>query len=106
MLVAYDLAVPATLSQARPITTGFAVALVLVPPSNSSPAAMSLRLEAACADEASGLEDSALARLWKDNPAARSVPLLRAIASGGRRTVSLGLLDSQQLILDLGPCRI
>ena len=106
LLVAYDLAVPAPLSQARPITTGFAVALVLVPPSNSSPAAMSLRLEAACADEASGLEDSALARLWKDNPAARSVPLLRAIASGGRRTVSLGLLDSQQLILDLGPCRI
>ncbi|MGQ0667651.1 MAG: beta-ketoacyl synthase chain length factor [Nitrospiraceae bacterium] len=106
LLVAYDLAVPAPLSQARPITTGFAVALVLVPPSDGAPAAMSLRLEAGCADEASGLEDSDLARLREDNPAARSVPLLRAIASGGLRTVSLSLLDSQRLILDLGPCRI
>src|SRR6188508_2607426 len=36
LLVAYDLVVPEPLSQARPITEGFAVALVLTPPSGGS----------------------------------------------------------------------
>jgi hypothetical protein len=106
LLVAYDLAVPAPLSQARPITTGFAVALVLTPPSDSSLAVMHVRLEEAYADEATSLGDSCLERLRLDNPAARSLPLLSAIAAGGGRTVRLSLLDSQQVILDLESCRI
>ncbi|HXV69442.1 MAG TPA: beta-ketoacyl synthase chain length factor [Nitrospira sp.] len=106
LLVAYDLAVPAPLNQARPITTGFAVAFVLAPPSDTSLATMSVRLETASAVAASGLDDADLARLREDNPAARSLPLLSAIASGGVQTIRLGLLDSQQLILELGPCHI
>lgn len=106
LLVAYDLAVPAPLSQARPITTGFAVSLLLAPPSDNSPAIMHVRLADAEADGTSGLEDPALDRVWQDNPAARSLPLLSAIAAGGGRTLRLSLLDSQHVILDLDSCRL
>ncbi|TKS60651.1 MAG: hypothetical protein EWM72_01201 [Nitrospira sp.] len=105
LLVAYDLAVPAPLSEARPITTGFAVALVLAPPSASSLASMHLRLEEAHQEDTSSLQDLALERVRLDNPAARSLPILRAIATGGSHRVTLSLLDSQQLVLDLDPCR-
>ncbi len=106
LLVAYDLMVPQPLSQARPITEGFAVALVLAPPSDGSPAVMRVCLEEALTSDAAGLEDPALEQVRQDNPAARSLPLLSAIAAGGLRTVRLDLLESQQLLLDLEPCRI
>jgi len=105
LLVAYDLPVPAPLNEARPIATGFAVALVLAPPSDDSPAMMQVRLETACAEETGCLENPALDRLRQDNPAARSLPLLIAIAGGGGGTVRLNLHDSQQCILELGSCR-
>ena len=105
LLVAYDLAVPAPLNEARPITIGFAIALVLVPPSDSALATMQLRLEEADQEDIRGLQDAALERVRLDNPAARSLPLLRAIATGGSQRVILDLLDSQQLVLDLDPCR-
>lgn len=105
LLVAYDLAVPAPLNEARPITIGFAIALVLVPPSDSALATMQLRLEEADQEDVRGLQDAALERVRLDNPAARSLLLLRAIATGGSQRVILDLLDSQQLVLDLDPCR-
>jgi len=105
LLVAYDLAVPAPLSQARPITTGFAAALVLAPSTDASPAVMRIRLEE-CADEPSCLDHPDLEQVRLDNPAARSLPLLTAIARGGERVVRLGLLESQQLVVELGPCRL
>jgi hypothetical protein len=105
LLVTYDLAVPAPLNEARPIATDFAVALVLAPPSDCSLAGMHLRLDEAHQDEPTSLQDPALDRVRQDNPAARSLPLLRAIATGGSQRVTLGLLDSQQLVLDLDPCR-
>jgi hypothetical protein len=107
LLVTYDLVVPEPLNQVRPITDGFAVALVLAPPSEGSPAVMRVRLEAAhTGGDTAGLEDSALERVRQGNPAARSLLLLSAAAAGGGRTVRLSLSDSQQLIVDLEPCRI
>jgi Beta-ketoacyl synthase, N-terminal domain len=105
LLVAYDLAVPAPLNEARPITAGFAVALVLVPPSDCSPGGMNLLLDEVHRDESTGLADPALERVRHDNPAARSLPLLKAIATGGSQRVTLSLLDTQQLVLDLNRCR-
>jgi len=105
LLVAYDLAVPAPLSEARPITTGFAAALLLAPPSDSSLATMQLRLDEAHQDEPTGLVDPALEQVRQNNPAARSLPLLSAIAAGRSQSIRLSLLDSQQLVLDLDPCR-
>ena len=104
LLVVYDLSVPAPLNEARPIATGFAVALVLAPPSSSSLTSIHLRLEEAQQEGACSLQHTALERVRLDNPAARSLLLLSAIAAGGSQTVSLCLLDSQQLILDLDPC--
>jgi len=104
LLVAYDLAVPAPLNEARPITTGFAVAFVLAPPSDGSLAALHLRLDEVRQDEPTSMQGSALDRIRQDNPAARSLPLLSAIAAGVSQTVRLSLLDSQQLVLDLDPC--
>jgi hypothetical protein len=106
LLVAYDLVVPEPLSQARPITEGFAVALVLAPPSDSVTAVMEFRLEEAGTDEVVGLEDPVLERVRQDNPAARSLVLLSAVAAGGGRTVRFGFLDSQQLVVNLEPCHI
>lgn len=105
LLVAYDLSVPAPLNEARPITAGFAVALVLVPSSDCSLSGVRLRLDEAHQDEPTGLIDPALERVRQENPAARSLPLLRAIATGSSQRVTLGLLDSQQLVLEIDPCR-
>jgi hypothetical protein len=105
LLVAYDLAVPVPLNEARPITTGFAVALVLAPPSDYSLSGVRLSLDEAHQDEPTGLVDPALEQIRQDNPAARSLPLLSAIATGGSQTVRLSLLDSQQLVLEIDPCR-
>lgn len=106
LLVAYDMAVPAPLIQARPIMTGFAVALVLAPPADHSSAVMRVRLEEWDVVGARGLADPVLEQVRQDNPAARSLPLLSAIATGGEQIVRLSLLESQQLIMELGPCRL
>ncbi|OQW35415.1 MAG: hypothetical protein A4E19_01205 [Nitrospira sp. SG-bin1] len=105
LLVAYDLPVPPPLREARSINTGFAVAMVFVPHSSTPLARMHLGLEEAHADKVKGLEDLALEQVRRDNPAARSLPLLKAVAAGGARTVTLKLLDTQQLIVDVDACR-
>lgn len=105
LLVAYDLAVPAPLDEARSIRTGFAVGLVLAPPSSSALALMRWDLEETDSAEAGGLTDAKLEQLRLDNPAARALPLLRAVATGGSHRISLRLLDSQQLVLDVDSCR-
>ncbi|MGA6827260.1 beta-ketoacyl synthase chain length factor [Nitrospira sp. NS4] len=106
LLVAYDLAVPFPLNEARPIGAGFAVAFVLAPSIPSALANMSLRLEEAGEGGASRLQEPVLERVRRDNPAARSLPLLCAIAAGGSQRVALSLLESQQVVLDLEPCRL
>jgi hypothetical protein len=106
LLVAYDLAVPAPLSQARPITTGFAAALIVSPSTDGSSAIMRVRLEEGEAVGTGGLADPVLERIRQDNPAARSLPLLTAIAKGGNQVVRLSLLESQQLVMEFGPCHL
>lgn len=106
LLVAYDLAVPPPLNQARPITTGFAMALLVAPPPEHSCAVMRVRLEEGDIVGTCDLADQALEGVRHDNPAARSLPLLSAIATGGERIVRLGLLESQHIRVELGPCRL
>jgi hypothetical protein len=105
LLVVYDLDVPMLLREARPIATGFAVAMVLAPESSGSLAAMQVRLENIFEEEDGRLPNSDLERLRWGNPAARSLPLLSAIAVGGRQTTRLQLLDRQQLVLEVDVCR-
>jgi len=105
LLVAYDLIPPHPLSEARPLTAGCAAALVLAPPSERAIVDCRARLEGRGAVEPTALALPQLESLRLGNPAGRILPLLSAIARGGRQTVALNLLDDQRLVLELGPCR-
>ncbi len=81
-LIAYDLPYPGPLHAVRPIGASFGVALVLTPErTERSLAELGIRLRQ---DGATGtaLRDAGLEALRRGNPAARSLPLLGAIAAG------------------------
>ena len=101
LLVAYDMAVPAPLDEARLITEGFAAAFVLGPPSDGSTMVVRTSVDQANGGEPILLQDRVLEQLRLDNPAARSLPLLCSMAKAVPHTLSLALLDSQELILTL-----
>ena len=82
------------------------MALVLAPPSDQSTAVMQVRLEEGDVADTCGLADPVLDGIRQDNPAARSLPFLSALAAGGQQTIRLGLLETQQLTMELGPCRL
>jgi Beta-ketoacyl synthase, N-terminal domain len=103
LLVAYDLDAPVLLREARSITTGFAVAMILGPESSGSLAGMQVRLEN-CSEGEGRLPNPGLEQLRQGNPAARSLPLLSTIAAGERETVRLPLLDRQQIVLEVDGC--
>ncbi len=105
LLVAYDLPVPVPLHEARPITAGFAVALVLSPLAEASLATTTLTLKEAGAGEPTCLADQVLEQLRRHNPAARSLPLLCTIAAGARRTVVFDWLGDQRIELTVDSCR-
>ncbi len=104
LLVAYDLDAPILLRDARPITSGFAMAIVLVECSTSCLARLQLHLKTVHSNEVGRLDDAVLERVRQENPAARSLSLLREIAVGGAQTIRLNLLDTQQLIVNIESC--
>jgi len=101
LLVAYDLAPPFPLSEARPIQFGFAAAVVLTPPEKARLAEFTVRIENSDGRTTSIMQDEALEGLRLDNPAARSLPLLGAVASGGTASVCLNFLDDQRLFIEV-----
>jgi len=104
LLVAYDLPYPEPLFRVRPIAPPFAVAFVLQPQESvATLAALSLEMVSdSLRDEA--MEQPALETLRSDNPAARALPLLRAIARGQRAKLSLEYLPRASLALEVAPC--
>lgn len=95
LLVAGDVAYPEPLRGVRPISGAFGVALLLAAqPGPSDLARLQLQLVAA---DASTLGDAALEALRRAVPAGRALPLLQAVALGGRRTVVLDYLDGLRL---------
>ena len=105
LLVAYDLSPPFPLFEARPIQSGFAVALVLTPPTRSCLVELTVRLKVSDGQAPTMMSDEALEHLRLDNPAARSLPVLSALAGGSERLVCLNLLDDQRLWIEVTPCR-
>ena len=101
LLVAYDMAVPVPLNEARPVTEGFAVAVILSPLSDLSMATVQTSVEQVSGDDSTCLSEQSLEHLRRDNPAAKSLPLLCAIAEAVPKTVKLAMLDSQQVILTI-----
>ena len=97
MLVCYDYPAPYPLSFVAPLSSAFAVAM-LVSTEENEPG-----LSLAFADgEASVLDDPELERMRLGNPAARALPLLQAIAIGEATRVSIPYLG-QQLRIEVNP---
>ncbi len=102
-LIAYDVPYPAPLCGVRPIGAAFGVALVLSP--SPSPAALGcIELALRPGREApSALTCPALENLRQNTPAARSLPLLAALARKQAASVTLNYLDDMALMLNVTP---
>ena len=105
LLVAYDLPAPAPLRDARQIALPFAAALVLSPVCRPALATVTFRVEPANGHADSQMFNDDLERLRLDNPAARALPILAALAREVQQTLSLNFLDDQRIVVELEPCR-
>jgi hypothetical protein len=102
LFVAYDAQYPHPLNEKRPIPDAFGVALVLTPERGAaSLARLQLSLGKRPADV---LPEARLEVLRRSIPAARSLPLLSALAHRQQATVSLEYLDDTTLSIELEPC--
>jgi len=105
LLVAYDLPPPPALFPARPLTAGFAVALVLCDrPSGRNLARLKLHLEDVPGGAPDTLGDPRIEALRCGNPAARALPLLTAIARRRQTGVRLDYFEEQCLSIEVSPC--
>lgn len=92
-LIAYDVPYPEPLHAARPIVAAFGTALVLTPRrSERVLASLTLTITDA-APPPTTMTNPLLERLRLGNPAARTLPLLGAIARGDAGTIRLGRID-------------
>lgn len=102
-LIAYDVQYPAPLRLVRPIAASFAVALVLVPkPTEVAFACIDMVLRPkTCAPTVMAM--SPLEALRQGTPAARSLPLLEALAQASEAELALGYLAEMELALHVSP---
>lgn len=103
LLVAYDMRPPEPLFPFRPLVAPFAVALVVCPAAMEHKG-VRLRMTIASDRQEDRMPEHGLERLRAGNPAARSLPMLAAIARGGERTVVLPYLPESQLVVELMSC--
>jgi hypothetical protein len=100
LLIAYDTPYPEPLHTARPIADSFAVALVLT----AGGARPGPRIEARVEDRApETMDDASLEAVRRGIPAARSLPLLQALALGTPGEVALEYLDGGSLCVRVQP---
>lgn len=101
LLVAYDAPYPEPLNATRPLPAAFGVALALMPQASARSVA---RVELALSDAAADvLADADLETLRCAIPAARSLPLLRALAAHRPARVVLDYLAPLGLALAIEP---
>lgn len=103
LLIASDTAYPHPLRGVRPTRDAFGVALVLAPRASAQTLA---RIDVRLTDApATTLSSPALEALRLDNPAARALPLLAALAAACSATVVLDYLDDLRVCVDVAPAR-
>ncbi len=103
-LIAYDHPYPAPLSAARPISAAFGVALVLAPQASARAIArLDIEVEPQTG-AATRMPDAVLEALRAGVPAARSLPLLAALAGSAGEPVILEYAAHTQLRVTLAPC--
>lgn len=106
LLVAYDTDYPEPLNGVRPILDTMGVALLLSPVAGEHSMGR-LTLQPAntfTPAPADTLTDPVLEQIRTQIPAARCLPLLRALALGRAQTVVLDYLDGMQLAVETSPC--
>lgn len=102
LLVAYDTEYPPPLHAKRPIPDAFGVAMVLTPERNATSMA---RIGLVLTDEnADPMPDAELEALRNAIPAARSLPLLRLLATGAQGRTILDYLDVSRAAVQVQPC--
>lgn len=101
LLIAYDTPYPEPLRAMRPIAHSMGVALVVsAQPTSATVASLQISLGKA---QPSAMHDPELEALRENVPAARCLPLLRAIACGQKNVeLVLDLFDNQQLLVRVG----
>lgn len=104
LLVAYEQAYPFPLSPACPIAGSFACALLLYAPETDAAASTMVTLGIGRAEPETRLDIPELETLRKNNPAARALPWLAALARGGKTRTVLPYLDAQTLIIKNQRC--
>ncbi len=101
LLVAYDTPYPEPLRSVRPIDVSFGVSMVISPQASMTTLS-NVRVKLG-KGMPSTMKNSALERLRRDIPAARSLPLLRSLACAHQNTsLILELFENQQLLLEVG----
>lgn len=102
-LIAYDVQYPAPLCDVRPVGGALAVALVLASePSGAALADIELRLSPT-SGAVSIMPSASLEALRQGTPAARSLPLLAALACRTKSAVTLDYLADMTLALEFTP---
>jgi hypothetical protein len=102
LLLAYDTPYPEPLHSVRPISDAIGIALVLAPqPGPHTVAQIHVELTNAATQP---MTDPALEALRAGIPAARGLPLLRALALGQPEQLVLDYLDSNHLAVTVTPC--
>lgn len=103
LLVTYDYPAPPPLDGARHLEAAFAVAMCLSANKDANSIA-ALDLELTQGTAYSTCDDSDLEQLRLGNPAARSLPLLQALAKGETMAIILPHVQSTSLKINLTPC--
>jgi hypothetical protein len=102
VLLACDTPYPEPLFGARPVPDSLGIALVLAPQRSGKALA---QITVSLTDNgAERLEDDALEQLRAAIPAARGLPMLRALALRQARTVVLDYLDNVRIQVAVAPC--
>jgi hypothetical protein len=105
LLVAYDFPPPPPLYAARPLQGGFAAALLVTrTPSLHNLAQLDLELSNDLSGKPANMDDPLLETLRSGNQAARSLPLLAAIARQRNSLVRLEYLEDQYIVVQVTPC--
>jgi hypothetical protein len=102
LLVAYDIPYLPPLAAVRPLSASFGVAFILAPQRNERTIArLDIALDHCGGSDVTIMSDPGLEALRHGAPAARSLPLLAAIARGGAGTVILDGISGNRLVISL-----
>lgn len=104
-LIAYDHAYPQPLHAVRPIAASFGAALVLLQaPGGRCMAALDVEFVADGTGGATPMTDAALETVRAGVPAARSLPLLAALARGGAHKLTIECGSGAHLAIEVASC--